>query len=338
MDLSSRYLGLTLTHPFIAGASPLAATLDGARRLEDGGAAALVLHSLFEEQVTMDSAGLIHHRDPHDAEFAADLAQFPSPDHYKFTPHGYLEHVRLLKGAVQVPVVASLNGTTSEAWIRIASDIQDAGADALEVNMYNLVSDPARSALSVEAHLKDLVVELKRVLRIPIALKLSPYYTALANFAQRLDQAGVDGFVLFNRFYQADIDLDTLTPAPVLEPSTQADVRLRLLWTTILRSRVRASIAITGGVASPDDGVKAVLAGADAVQMVSAVLARGAAAFSEMRDGLARYVEKSGFESVSAMKGRARFAGMEDTSFVERANYIRTLHALAAQPSGATGT
>jgi len=332
MDLSTPYLGLTLAHPFMAGASPLASSLDGARRLEDGGASAIVLHSLFEEQVTMDSVGTIHHRDPQDAQFAAALAGFPSLDHYVLTPRGYLEHIRLLKDAVRVPIMASLNGTTSEEWMRIASDIQEAGADALEVNIYNIVSDPSESALSIEAYLKDLVVELKRTVRIPIALKLSPYYTNLGHFARRLDEAAVDGLVLFNRFYQADVRLGTMTLVPVPEPSTEAALRLRIQWTALLRAHMRASLAITGGVASPDDGVKAVLAGADAVQLVSAVLARGATHFGEMRNGLAQFMQQRGFESIGAMKGLASVARTDDPAFVERANYIKTLHPGAESP------
>ena len=333
MDLSTTYLGLTLAHPFMAGASPLAGTLDSARRLEDGGAAALVLHSLFEEQVTMESRGTIHHRDPHDSQFAAALAHFPAPDQYALTPGGYLEHIRRLKGAVRVPVMASLNGTSSEAWLRIATDIEQAGADALEINIYDIVSDPGRSAMSIETYLRDLVVELKRVVRVPIALKLSPYYTSLGNFARRLDDAGVNGLILFNRFYQPDINLDTMTIAQMFELSTHAELRLRLLWTTLLHGRVRASIAITGGVGVPDDGVRAVLAGADAVQMVSAVIVKGAEVFSEMRIGLARFMEEREFESVKAMKGLASFASTEDPGTFERANYIRLLHAWPAARS-----
>ena len=333
MDLSTTYLGLTLAHPFMAGASPLAGTLDSARRLEDGGAAALVLHSLFEEQVTMESRGTIHHRDPHDSQFAAALAHFPAPDQYALTPGGYLEHIRRLKGAVRVPVMASLNGTSSEAWLRIATDIEQAGADALEINIYDIVSDPGRSAMSIETYLRDLVVELKRVVRVPIALKLSPYYTSLGNFARRLDDAGVNGLILFNRFYQPDINLDTMTIAQMFELSTHAELRLRLLWTTLLHGRVRASIAITGGVGVPDDGVRAVLAGADAVQMVSAVIVKGAEVFSEMRTGLARFMEEREFESVKAMKGLASFATTEDPGTFERANYIRLLHSLPESPN-----
>jgi dihydroorotate dehydrogenase (fumarate) len=310
----------------MAGASPLADSLDGARRLEDGGASALVLHSLFEEQVTMESRSEIHHRDPHDAQFAAALAHFPAPDEYALTPAGYLEHIRRLKDTVRLPVMASLNGTSSEAWLRIATDIEQAGADALEVNIYDIVSDPAMSAMSVETYLRDLVVELKRTVRIPIALKLLPYYTSLGNFARRLDEAGVDGLILFNRFYQPDINLETMTIAQMFELSTHAELRLRLQWAARLHGHVRASIAITGGVSVPDDGVKAVLAGADAVQMVSAVLVKGAEVFGEMRTGLERFMEQHEFESVNAMKGLACFGRTDDPASVDRANYIRMLH------------
>jgi len=327
MDLSTTYLGLTLAHPFMAGASPLADNLDTARRLEDAGSAAIVLHSLFEEQITMESRGEIRHRDPHDAQFAAALAHYPPPAEYALTPEGYLNYVRRLKDAVRVPVFASLNGTTNEAWLRFATAIQQAGADALEINLYDIVSDPARSAMSVETELRDLVLELKRALKIPIAMKLSPYFTALGNLARRLDEAGADGLVLFNRFYQPDIDLTTLTIAPRLELSTPAELRLRLQWTALLHGRVKASLAITGGVSTPVDGVKAVLAGADAVQLVSALLRHGPQHLTVMRDGLASFMEQHQFATLGAVKGRVSFAEAEDPGAFQRANYIRTLQA-----------
>ncbi len=326
MDLSTSYLGLTLAHPFIAGASPLPDQLDTARRLEDGGAAGLVLRSLFEEQITMEARGEIRHRDPADAEFTAALAQFPLPAQYTLTPDGYLEHIRRLKSALHIPVMASLNGTTSESWLQFATRIEQAGADALEVNLYDVISDPRRSSLAVETDLRDLVLELKRTLRIPVAVKLSPYFTTLGHLARRLDDAGVDGLVLFNRFYQPDIDLVTLTVRPHLELSTHAELPLRLQWVALLHGRIRASLAITGGVARPIDGVKAVLAGADAVQMVSAILREGPAYFSLMRDRLVEFLRLHQFESVAAMKGRVSFADAADANAFQRASYIRTLH------------
>ena len=325
MDLSTTYLGLTLAHPFMAGASPLADHLDTARRLEDGGASALVLHSLFEEQLTLAARGEIHHRDPLDVQFTSALAAFPPPDAYALSPEGYLEHLRRVREAVHIPVMASLNGTTSEAWMRFAAELQDAGAHALEVNIYDIVSDPHRSALSIETDLRNLVLELKRALRIPVALKLSPYFTALGNVARRLDDAGVDGLVLFNRFYQPDINLDTLTIEPRLELSTEAELRLRLQWAALLRGRIHASIGLTGGVMLPADGIKAVLAGCDAVQLVSAILRNGPGHFRVMRDGLAAFLQEHHAPSVSAIKGRVSFAATEDPAAFQRATYIRTL-------------
>ena len=325
MDLSTTYLGLTLAHPFMAGASPLADHLDTARRLEDGGAAALVLHSLFEEQLTQAAHGLIQHRDPLDTEFASALAAFPPPEAYALTPEGYLEHLRRVREAVHIPVMASLNGTTSEAWIRFAVLLEEAGAQGLEVNIYDIVSDPHRSALSIETDLRNLVLELKRVLQIPVAFKLSPFFTALGNVARRLDDAGVDGLVLFNRFYQPDINLQTLTIEPRLELSTQAELRLRLQWAALLHGRVHASIGLSGGVMQPSDGIKAVLAGSDAVQMVSAILRHGASHFHTMRDGLAAFMQEHGASSVAALTGSVSFAATEDPAAFQRATYIRTL-------------
>lgn len=325
MDLSTTYLGLTLAHPFIAGASPLSDHLDTVRQLEDGGASAIVLHSLFEEQVTMDLRGEIRHRDPGDAAFASALAHFPASDAYPLSPDGYLEHIRRVKAAVQIPVMASLNGTTSEAWMRIARQVQEAGADALEVNMYDVIADPRRSSLAVETDLRDLVRELKRTLRIPVAMKLSPYFTAIGHLAHRLDEAGVDGLVLFNRFYQPDIDLETLTLTPSVELSTHAELPLRLQWIALLRGRIRASLALTGGVATPADGLKGILAGADAVQMVSAILREGAGYFATMRRRLVDFMGSHQFASVDAMKGRVSFSATDDPASFERAAYITTL-------------
>ncbi len=338
MDLSSTYLGLTLAHPFMAGASPLADDLDTARRLEDGGASALVLHSLFEEQLTLAARGEIQHRDPLDNRFAAALHAFPPPDAYALSPDAYLDHLRRVRDAVRIPVMASLNGTTSEAWLRFAIELQEAGAHALEVNLYDIVSDPKRSALSIETDLRNLVLELKRTLRIPLAFKLSPFFTALGNVARRLDDAGVDGLVLFNRFYQPDINLETLTIEPRLEVSTPAELRLRLQWAALLHGRIHASIALTGGVMLPADGIKAVLAGADAVQMVSAILRNGPAHFGVMRDGLEAFMQAHDVTSVEALKGRVSFATAEDPAAFQRATYIRTLQSWSLAHARATAT
>jgi dihydroorotate dehydrogenase (fumarate) len=324
MDLSTRYLGLTLAHPFIAGASPLGRHLDLVKRLEDGGAAAIVLHSLFEEQITMAETGRIHHMDPLEQEFAASLAAFPRPEHYALSPDAYLDHLRRVKSAVAVPVIASLNGMTPETWLMFANSIEQAGADALELNIYATAIEPTDSGAVIERDIRNVVFELKRHIGLPIAVKLSPYFTAFADVAHQLDRAGADGLVLFNRFYQPDIDIDTMTAVPRVELSTNAELPLRLRWIVMLHSRLRCSLAITGGVAGPDDGIKAILAGADAVQMVSAILRHGPAYFSTMRDGLTRWMTSKEVTSLRDVRGRVD-ASLPNSDVLERANYLRTL-------------
>lgn len=325
MNLATTYLGLPLAHPFMVGASHLADHLDTVRQLEDGGCSAIVFRSLFEEQITMAASGRIHHVDLFDKEFAAMLSDFPALDRYAFAPDEYLEHLRRMKAAVKIPVIASLNGTTAESWLRFALSIEQAGADALELNMYEVVSDPAQSATAVEALIRDVVVDLKRDLKIPIAVKLSPFFTAFGNFAHQLDKASADGLVLFNRFYQPDINIRELTAVPQLELSTSAELLLRLRWVAVLHGHVRASLAVTGGVATPGDGVKAILAGAHAVQLVSAILRHGPAYFTAMREGLSRWMESKQFTSLAEVRGRVSLRQSADPSAFERANYIRTL-------------
>jgi len=325
MDLSTKYLGLTLAHPFISGASLLAAHLDTVKRLEDGGSAAIVLHSLFEEQITMAESGQIHHMDPLDKRFAAVLSDFPVPERYPLGPTEYLEHLRKAKQAVAIPVIASLNGMTGESWLKFALDIEQAGADALELNMYEVVTDPDQSAMAIETQIRDVVSELKHSLKIPIAVKLSPFFTAFGHLARELDEAHADALVLFNRFYQPDIDLHELVASPQLELSTSSELRLRLRWLAILHGRVRASLAVTGGVAAPNDGVKAILAGAHAVQMVSAILRHGPHYFVAMREGLSRFMDSRQFASLGEVRGRVSLARTADPNVFERANYIRTL-------------
>jgi dihydroorotate dehydrogenase (fumarate) len=326
MNLSTPYLGLRLKHPFVAGASPLSARVDSAKRLEDAGAAALVLHSLFEEQITLATTGRIHHMDPLDGAFAKALAWFPPPRDYPFAPHEHLEHLRQVKQALTIPVIASLNGTSAEAWLKFARLLQDAGADALELNFYEVVTDAAIPGLAVEHQLVDAVTELKRELRIPLAVKLSPFFTAFANLARQLDEAGADGLVLFNRFYQPDIDIRRITAEPCLELSRSSELLLRLRWAAILHGRLRASLAITGGVVTPADGVKALLAGAHAVQIVSAVLRHGPGFFASALDGLTNWMNWHHIDSVEDFRGCVCPQTAGHLAAFERANYIRTLH------------
>ena len=330
IDLSTTYLGLRLENPFMAGASPLGDSVDGARRLEDAGCAAIVMHSLFEEQITQSTSGRIRHLDPLDRQFADVVSYFPEPDRYSHGPDDYLEHIRRLKAALAIPIIASLNGTTPEAWLRFAVSIEQAGADALELNAYQVVTDLNQTAINIERSLLHIVQDLKSELKIPVAIKVSPFFTAFGNVAHELDRAGADGLVLFNRFLQPDIDIRHMAVWPRLELSDNTELLLRLRWLAILHGRVRCSLAATGGVASPEDGIKAILAGADTVQTVSAILRHGPSFFATMRDGLRHWMESIELTSIASIRGKLSLARTEDPSAFERAQYIRTLSGWAS--------
>jgi dihydroorotate dehydrogenase (fumarate) len=325
MNMTTSYMGLRLPHPFMAGASPFGYHVDTVKRLEDAGCAAVVLHSLFEEQITLETRGRIRHRDPLDPQFAAGLADFPATEEYPLGPLEYAAHISQVKAAVRIPIIGSLNGTAAESWLSFARIIEQAGADALELNLYEVVTDLNVSGMSIEHQLTEIVRELKRTLKIPIAVKLSPFFAAFGNVARQLDLAGADGLVLFNRFYQPDIDIRTMKPSPHVELSTRGELLLRLRWLAILHGRVRPSLAVTGGVATPNDGIKAVLAGADAVQMVSALLRHGPAYLSGMCRGLEQWLEWNKVASLDEVKGRVSLRHTSDPAAFERANYIRAL-------------
>jgi dihydroorotate dehydrogenase (fumarate) len=299
--------------------------VDTIRRLEDAGCAAVVLHSLFEEQITLATAGRVHHRDPLEREFAEALADFPAATDYPLGPDAYVKHVSRAKEAVGIPVIASLNGASAESWLTFSRMIEQAGADALELNLYEVVTDLNVPSAAIEHDLVQIVGELKKSLRIPIAVKVSPFFAAFGHVARQLDAAGADGLVMFNRFYQPDIDIKTLKASPVVHLSTSAELLLRLRWLAILYGHVRASLAVTGGVASPHDGIKALLAGADAVQMVSALLLHGPQYVSVMRRGLEQWMEWHHLPSLSEVRGRVSLSRTDDPAAFERANYIRTL-------------
>jgi dihydroorotate dehydrogenase (fumarate) len=263
------------------------------------------------------------HEDP---LFAARLAPFPPTAEYPFIPAEHLEHLRRVKQAVSIPVIASLNGISAGVWLKQALLFEQAGADALEINLYQVITDPATPAAAVEDGIVAAVSDLKRDLRIPVAVKLAPFFTAFAHMAARLDRTGVDGMVLFNRFYQPDIDIATLTAAPTLELSRHAELLLRLRWLAILHGRVKASLALTGGVEEWEDGVKGILAGADVVQVVSAVLRHGPGFLTTMVDKLQAWMEWHHFESIDQARGRVSLINSPDPSSFERAHYIRALH------------
>jgi dihydroorotate dehydrogenase (fumarate) len=326
MDTSTSYLGLRLPHPFVAGASPFGYHLDTVKRLEDAGCAAVVLHSLFEEQITLAQEGRIAHMDRFEPAFIEPLSYFPSSNDYAFTPDAYAEHVNRVKQAVRIPVVASLNGRTTESWLRFSTIFEQAGADALELNIYEVVTDLDAEGSVIERRLPDVLKELKRILKIPIAVKLSPFFAAFGNVARQLDKAGADGLVMFNRFYQPDIDIRTMEVVPRVELSTSAELLLRLRWLAILYGRIRPSLIASGGVATPNDGIKAILAGADAVQMVSALLLHGPAYVATMRQGLVDWMDWNRIPRLDEMRGRSSLQTTGDRGAFERAHYLRTLH------------
>jgi dihydroorotate dehydrogenase (fumarate) len=325
MNLRTRYLGLDLPHPFMPGASPLVDDLDVVLQLEDAGASAIVMHSLFEEQILRERYGLAYYTETHSDAHAEAASYFPEPGEFALGPWRYLERLRRIKKRVSVPVIGSLNGTTTEGWLEYAQLIQQAGADALEVNCCHLATNPLEDGNTVERRLFDIVAVVKESVTIPVAVKLSSFYSSIPHVAAKLDSLGVAGLVLFNRFYQADIDPENLEAVPRLQLSTSSDLLLRLRWLAILAGEVQASLAVTGGVHEPIDAVKAVMAGADAVQVVSALLKKGPKHLQDIRHGFERWGDEHGYESIDQMRGSMSLGSCPDPTAFERGNYLRTL-------------
>ena len=325
MDLSTRYLGLTLPHPLVAGASPLADDLDSVRRLEDAGAAAIVFRSLFEEQIALEQMSDVMHLDYHGESSAEAASYFPSPHAFALGPFQYLELLRQAKAAVRIPIIASLNGTTPGGWIEYARLMAQAGADALELNVYRVATDPETSSAEIEHQVIETVKQVKGAVTIPVAVKLSPFFTGLAHLARELDRAGADGLVLFNRFYQPDIDPEELTAVRTLHLSNSSELLLRLHWMAILSGRVQASLAVTGGVHTALDVVKATMAGADVTQMVSALLLHGPGYLRIVLNDLSVWLEKHEWSSLAEMRGNMNLFKVPDPEAYERANYMLML-------------
>lgn len=325
MNLSTEYLGLKLAHPLIAGASPISHDLGMVRRLEDAGAAAIVMHSLFEEQINRESRGMLDHIEVHSDSFAEAQSYLPQPPDFALGPDQYLQLIRRIKEAVSLPVIGSLNGTTASGWLEYSRLIEQAGADALELNIYYVATDPAQTGTAVEQRLLDVLKMVKQQVKIPVSVKLSPYYSSMANLGRQLDQLGADGLVLFNRFYQPDIDVEALQVEPSLRLSESSDLLLRLHWLAILSGNVRASLAVSGGVRTPLDAVKSVMAGADAIQLVAALLEHGPEHLWDVRDGMVTWMEEHEYESLSQLKGSMNLKRCPDPSAYERVNYMRVL-------------
>jgi len=326
MDLSTTYLGLKLPHPLMPGASPLAGDLDTVRCLEDAGAAAVTLNSLFEEQILSEQFREVQDVEVPEETFPEALTYHPHRDEYvAIGPDQYLEQVRKVKEAVGVPVIASLNGVSTSAWIGYAAKCEQAGADALELNIYFLATDPEESGEAVENRVVQVTQAVEGAVTIPIAVKVSPFFSSLPNLAKRLEKAGAKGVVLFNRFYQPDIDVEALEVIPKLRLSDSSELLLRLHWLAILSGRVGLSLAATGGVHTATDAVKAVMAGAHGVQMVSALLKNGPEHLRKVRDGMATWMEKHEYESVDQMRGNMSLLRSPDPAAFERVNYMRIL-------------
>jgi dihydroorotate dehydrogenase (fumarate) len=324
-DLSTTYLGLPLPHPIVASASPLSHDLDGIRRLEDGGAAAVVLFSLFEEQIRWENETLARLTAVGAESTGEATSYFPPVADFAAGPDAYLELLRRARQAVGVPVIASLNGATPSGWVDYARLMQEAGASAIELNIFYIPADLSVTGRAVEQRYVDIVADVSAAVTVPVAVKVSPFFSAMGEMAGRLVAAGARGLVLFNRFYQPDFDLDRLDVAATLDLSSPAEIRLPLLWLAVLHGRIEASLGATTGVHTSAEVAKYLLAGADAVMTTSALLARGPGHVRTMTEGLAAWLDAKGFESVTQVKGSMSQRHVADPSAFERANYMKIL-------------
>jgi dihydroorotate dehydrogenase (fumarate) len=324
-DLSTKYLGLNLKAPLLASASPLCESVDNIKRLEDHNLAAVVLPSLFEEQLELESLSVDCDLDRGAESFPESAHFFPDLQTYNLGPDGYLELIRQAKESVRIPVIASLNGISSGGWVQYAQLMEQAGADAIELNIYAIATDPAVSGSEIEQGYIDLLRHLKRTIRIPVAVKLSPFFSAPANMGVRFDEARADGIVLFNRFYQPDFDIEQLEVTPSLTLSRPEELLLRLHWTAILHGHVRADLGITGGVHGTRDVIKCILAGASVAFMTSALLRNGVQHAAHVLSELNRWLDEHEYSSVQQMRGSMSHQAVPDPSAFERGNYMKVL-------------
>jgi len=325
MNLNTSYLGFNLPHPLMAGASPLVDDLDMVKRLEDAGVSAIVMHSLFEEQISREQQGTILDMELHNANSAEALSYFPSPDEFRLGPENYLNQLRKIKEAVSVPLIASLNGTSQSGWLSYARLLEQAGADALELNIYYMATSADETAAQVEARTLGILKTVKSAVRIPVAVKLSTFHSALPHFTKELVAAGADGLVLFNRFLQPDIDLEHLSAEATLRLSSPVELLVRLRWLAILFGQAGVPMAVSGGVHSAMDAMKSVAAGASAVQMVSALLINGPEHLNTVREEMIHWMEEHEYESLQQMLGSMSLDKCPNPLAFTRANYMRML-------------
>ncbi len=332
MDLTTTYMGLKLRSPLVPSASPLSDETDTIKRLEDAGASAVVLYSLFEEQLRKESAELDYHLHHGTESFAEALSYFPEPDELFVGPEEYLKHVADAKKAVKIPIIASLNGSTAGGWTAYSKQIQQAGADALELNIYSIPTDVNETAAELENTYVDILKAVKKEVSIPVAVKLSPFFTNFANVAKRLADAGADGLVLFNRFYQPDIDLENLEVKPNILLSTPMAMRLPLRWIAILYGRVSTSLAGTSGIHRATDALKMLMAGADVTMLCSALLRHGPAHIGTVERDMVAWLEQHEYESVQQLKGSLSQKNCENPTAFERAQYMQAISTYPYEP------
>ncbi len=325
MNLSTNYLGMTLRSPLVASASPLSETTDNIRRMEDAGVGAVVLFSLFEEQIRREREALFHHLTSGTDSFAEALTHFPEPTTYHAGTEQYLELIQRAKQHVKIPVIASLNGSSLGGWTKFARKMQEAGADALELNIYYIPTDVNLTGHQVEQTYVDILKTVKEAVTIPVAVKLSPYFSNTANMAKQLDEAGANALVLFNRFYQPDIDLETLEVKPNVILSTPQAMRLPLTWIALLYKRIHADLAATSGIHHGQDAVKMILAGANVTMMASALLKNGIDYIKVVEQELRQWMDENEYESVAQMRGSVSQTNAEDPTAFERVQYMRAL-------------
>ncbi len=329
IDLSTTYLGLKLKNPLVASSSPMCENVDNIRRLEDAGAAAVVLHSLFEEQIELESDELDRFLTEGNGISPEAVTHFPELTRRVMGPEGYLQHIAKCKQAVGIPIIASLNGTTAGGWTAYAKQMQQAGADALELNIYYIPADADRTGEQVEAQYVDLVRAIKSEVRIPVAVKLGPYFSSMANMAKKLDGAGADGLVLFNRFYQPDYDLESLEVVPNLILSNSHELFLRLHWIAVIYGSIRADLALTGGVHTATDVIKSMMAGAKVAMMTSALLKRGISYLDTLATELLVWMGEHEYDSIRQMQGSMSRNSVPQPGAFERANYMKVLGSYA---------
>ncbi len=325
IDISMEYLGMNLSGPIVVAATPLSDSIENIRRMEREGASAVVLSSLFEEQLALESRALDEDLERGTDSFAESLDYLPNLGDYHMTHEGYLDHVRKARAAVKIPIIASLNGFTTGGWVRYAKDVEQAGASAIELNTYALATDPSQTSSEIEKQLLDLVEGVVNAVKVPVAVKLSQTFTSLPNLARQLDEAGAKGLVLFNRFYQPDFDIEALEVRPTLHFSTPSELLPRLHWAAILYGNVKADIAITGGVHSAEDALKAVMAGGSVAQVASALYIHGIGHISRVLDNLRYWLEKREYTSLKETRGSLSRRSVPDTAPYDRGNYIKTL-------------